>query len=186
MGERDPWFCFQCTKILWIGKAIRRVNSRWNVCRNWKRSNVNNGKETKCGVVERTTSNCLSVSSNIMCLSWRDFNWFCNSDSSYSIIDSQSFMTASLLPSCNNRNRSFSVETTISSEDAKSLLVKSLGNWSLAASKASIHEALSSLDRQRRWRVFVPLNMDSLLSSDLLARIEETCKTNQIIVWYLR
>lgn len=80
------------------------------------------------------------------------------------------------MSSCNNRDRSFSVETTISSEGARSLLVNSLGNWSLAAKRASIHEALSSLDTQRRWRVFVPVNMVNLLSSDLLARTEETCR----------
>lgn len=80
------------------------------------------------------------------------------------------------MPSCNNRNRSFSVETITSSVGANSLLVKTLGNRSLAARSASIHADLSSLDTQRKWRVFVPVNMESLLSSDLLARTEETCK----------
>ena len=92
------------------------------------------------------------------------------------MIDSQSLMTTSPTPSCTNRKRSFSVETTISSDGAKSLLVKTLGKRSLAACSASIHADLSSLDMQRKWRVFVPVNMDSLLSSDLLARIEDTCK----------
>ena len=90
--------------------------------------------------------------------------------------DSQSLIAASPMPSCNNRNRSFSVETTTSSAGAKSLLLNTLGNSSLAASSDSIQADLSSLDTQRKWRVFVPVNIESLLSSDLLARIEETCK----------
>lgn len=114
-----------------------------------------------------------------MCLCWRAFNWFCNSETSKSIIDSQSLMTASPMPSCSNRNRSFSVDTTTSSVGMKSLLVNTLGYRSLVVSRASIHVHLSSLDAQRKWRVFVPVNMESLRSSDLLARIEETYKATE-------
>jgi len=78
--------------------------------------------------------------------------------------------------SCDNRDRSFSVETTISSEVARSLLVRALGKRSFADCKASIHMALSSLDTHLKWRVFVPVNMESRLSSDLLERTEETCE----------
>lgn len=132
------------------------------------------------------TSSLLNVSSSKMCLSWRVFNWFCISANSPNTIDSQSFTTISLMPSWINRDRSFSVETTNSSEGAKSLLVSSLGNLSLATRRASIHEALSSLDWQRKWRVFVPVNMESLLSSDLLARTEETCHTYCLVFNSLR
>lgn len=128
----------------------------------------------------KNTSNCRNVSSRLICLRWRDFNWFCSSENSKSIIDSQSSIAASLSPSCSNRDRSFSVETTMSSEGAKSLLVSTLGKRSLAANNASIHTVLSSLDTHRKWRVLVPVNMESLLSSDLLARIEETCRTHFI------
>ena len=93
-----------------------------------------------------------------------------------SIIDSQSLMTASPIPSCTSLDLSFSVETTTSSEGPKSQLVNTRGNRSLEASRASIHTALSSLVTQRKWRVFVPVNIESLLSSDLLARIEETLR----------
>lgn len=109
------------------------------------------------------------------CLSWRAFIWFCSSATSCSMIDSQSFITASPIPSCTNLDRSFSVETIKSSEDAKSPLDNSLGNWSLATPRASIHVVLSSLDWHRKWSVFVPVNIESLLSSDLLARTDETC-----------
>lgn len=85
-------------------------------------------------------------------------------------------MIASLMPSCDNRDRNFSVETTISSEVARSLLVRVLGKRSFADCKASIHMALSSLDTHRKWRVLVPVNMESRLSSDLLERTEETCE----------
>ena len=121
------------------------------------------------------TSNCRKVPSNIICLRWRVLSWFCISESSKNIIDSQSLMTVSPMPSCNNRDLSISVEMTTSSEGWKSLLDSTLGKRSLAASNASIHAVLSSLDKQHKWRVFVPVNMVSLLSSDLLARIEETC-----------
>lgn len=120
------------------------------------------------------TSNRLKVPNNETCLCWRDFNWFCSSEVSERMIDSQSLITVSLMPSWCNLNRSFSVETTTSSKGVKSLLVKTWGKRSLAASSASTQAALSSLDTQRKWRVFVPVNMESLLSSDLLARMEET------------
>lgn len=123
------------------------------------------------------TSNSLKVSNKRTCLCWRAFIWFWSSEVSESIMDSQSLMIGSPMPSCCSLSLSFSVETTTSSEGQKSLLVSTRGKRSLAATSASIHKALSSLETQRKWRVFVPVNIESLLSSDLLARIEETWKT---------
>lgn len=127
----------------------------------------------------KNTSNCLNVSNNMMCLCWRAFNLFCSSETSDNIIDSHSLMTVSPTPSCTNRDLNFSVEMKTSSEGEKSLLVvNSLGKRSLADCRASSHAALSFLHMQCKWRVFVPVNMVSLLSSDLLARTEETCLPN--------
>lgn len=126
------------------------------------------------------TSNCLSLSRRTTCFRWRELYWFWTSESSNTIIDSHSLMTASLNPSCNKRHRSFSVETVNSSAGAKSLLVRTRGKRSLAASSSSIHAPRSSLDSHRKWRVFVPVNIESLLSSDLLARTEDTCIWSQL------
>jgi len=130
---------------------------------------------SKVNTRTKSTSNCLNVSSNVMCLCCRAFNLFCISESSDNIMDSQSLTTVSPTPSCTSRDLNFSVEMTTSSEGEKSLLVNALGKRSLAACRASTHAALSSLVTQHKWRVFVPVNMVSLLSSDLLARNEETC-----------
>jgi len=92
------------------------------------------------------------------------------------IIDSQSLMISSSMPSCDNLDRRFCVETTISSGVARSLLVRALGKRSFTHCRALIHMALSSLDTHLKWRVFVPVNTESRLSSNLLKRTEETCK----------
>uniref|UniRef100_A0A0A9GFS9 Uncharacterized protein n=1 Tax=Arundo donax TaxID=35708 RepID=A0A0A9GFS9_ARUDO len=57
-----------------------------------------------------------------------------------------------------------------------SLPVSDRRKRSFAASNASIHAFLSSSVSHLKCNVFVPLNMYSLLSSDLLARIDETLR----------
>lgn len=66
------------------------------------------------------------------------------------MIDSQSFITSSAMPSWDNRDLSFSVEITMSSEGARSPGDNNLGNLSLAATRDSIHAPLSSLDMHRK------------------------------------
>ena len=79
-----------------------------------------------------------------MCLSWA-FIWFSKAASSPSIIDSQSFIASSDIPSRDNRDRSFFVEITMFYDGVRST-VDNLGNLSLAAKRDSIHEALSYLE----------------------------------------
>lgn len=120
------------------------------------------------------TSSCRRRSIKIECCCCWDFNCLCSSSSSLIMIDSHSLITASLRPSCSSRALSFSEDNIMSAMGPRSLLVSDRGNWSFAASNASIHAFLSSSVSHLKCRVFVPLNMYSLLSSDLLARIDET------------
>ena len=98
----------------------------------------------------KSTSNCLNLSSNMMCLCCRAFSLFCISESSDNIMDSQSSMTVSPTLSCTSRDLNFSVEMTTSSEVEKSPLVNALGKRSLAACRASTHAVLSSLVTQHK------------------------------------
>ena len=77
-------------------------------------------------------------------------------------------------PSCSSRTLNFSVDNIMSSMGPRSLLVSDRGKRSFAASNASIQAFLSSSVSHLKCNVFVPLNIYSLLSSDLLARIDET------------
>lgn len=120
------------------------------------------------------TSNCRRVSISMDCFCRRRINWFCKAENSVLIICSQSKMAVSLTLSSCSRCLSFSVETAIPSTDAISSLFDIRGNISFTASKASTHVALSSRVSALKCSLFVPVNIENLLSSDLLSLMEET------------
>ncbi|BAT16747.1 Os12g0285650 [Oryza sativa Japonica Group] len=123
-----------------------------------------------------STSSCRSRSIKIEYCCCCDFIWLCSSKSSVIIIDSHSLTTVSFSPSCSSRTLSFSVDNKTSDMGLKSLLVSERGKRSFAACRACIQAFLSSSVSHLKCNVFVPLNIYNLLSSDLLARIDETLR----------
>lgn len=106
----------------------------------------------------------------------RTMSWFCSAANSLRMICSQSWRADSLTPSCRRRCRRRSVDTAAASTGAMSSLFDILGNISLTACSASIHDALSSRVSALRCSLFVPVKIENLLSSDLLSLIEDTCR----------
>jgi len=121
------------------------------------------------------TSNWRNVSTSRACFCLRTTRWLWRSENSSLIICSLSFIASSLNPSSINLCLNLFVETTTSPPfPVSSPLFGTRGYKSFTACKASIHSTLSSLLPALKCNVFVPVNIENLLSSDLLSLIEET------------
>ena len=120
------------------------------------------------------TSSWRSVSMRSHCFCLRSTIWFCSAANSVLMICSPSCITSSLTPSSWSRCLSFSVETATLSKGAISSLLDIRGNISFTACNASIHAKRSSRVSALKCSLFVPVNIENLLSSDLLSRIDDT------------
>jgi len=120
------------------------------------------------------TSKWRSVSMRSHCFCLSSTIWLCSAANSLLMICSLSSINSSLTPSSWSRCLSFSVETTTLSKGPISSLLDIRGNISFTACNASIHAKRSSRVSALRCSLFVPVNIENLLSSDLLSRIEDT------------
>lgn len=120
------------------------------------------------------TSKCRSVSTISQCFCRTRISWLCRYANSFLIICSLSWIASSLTPSSNRRFRNFSVETVTLSIGDNSSVLDIRGNMPFTACNASSHCWRSSRVSALRCSLLVPVNIENLLSSDLLSRIDET------------